>query len=223
MRRIVTSIVLLAAALGACGKSSSDVISPNAASIVALSGSGQADSVVATLHDSLVVKVSDQAGNPLAGATVSWIATQGGGSFNSNTSKTDASGRSAVTWVLGVTAGPQVATANVGSATPASFTATARPGAPTSLAYSGDAQAAPAGTVVAAPLLVLVKDKWGNAIPRVAVAWTVKTGGGSLSASSVVTDSTGRASVTWKLGAAGPQSATASKDSLSHTFTATAF
>lgn len=224
MRRIVSSsLLLVAAALAACGKSSSDVTSTNAGSIVALAGDAQSDTVVGTLHDSLVVKVLDQAGNPLPGAVVSWIAIQGGGSFNNSTLKTDAAGRAAVTWVLGVTAGPQVARATVGTLTPVSFTATARPGAPAALAYSGDAQTAPAGTALAAPLLIRVNDKWGNAIPAVAVAWKVTAGGGSLSAASVATDSTGQARVTWTLGAAGPQAAVASRDSLSHTFSATAF
>jgi len=223
MRRIVISLTLLAAALAACGKSSSDVISRNAAAIVAVRGGGQRDTVVGTLPDSLVVKVTDQAGAPLQGATVDWLATEGGGSFNSSSTKTDANGLTAVTWSVGVIAGPQIATATVGNVAPATFTATATPGAPASLSFSGDGQLAPVGTPVAAPLLVLIKDKWGNVVPGVSVAWAVNTGGGALSASSVLTDSAGRAQVTWTLGSAGPQSATASRDSLSHIFSATAF
>ena len=223
MRRIVISLTLLAAALAACGKSSTDLISRNAASIVVVSGSGQSDTVVAVLPESLVVKVADQSGAPLQGATVDWVATVGGGSFSSSSTKTDANGRTATVWNTGVIAGPQVATATVGNVTPATFTATASPGAPKSLSFSGDAQLAPAGTPVAAPLLVLIKDQWNNVIIGAPISWTVNAGGGSLSASSVPTDSAGKAQVTWTLGSAGPQSATAALDSLSHTFSATAF
>src|SRR4051794_27801100 len=64
---------------------------------------------------------------------------------------------------------------------------------------SGNNQSATVGTALDAPLVVSVTDVNGLAIRSVAVTWTV-SGGGTLSASSTTTDSTGRTQVTWTLG-----------------------
>lgn len=77
--------------------------------------------------------------------------------------------------------------------------------------FAGDLQTAAAGSALPTPLAVVVSDNFGNPISGVTITWTVTAGGGSMSAPSSVTDSLGRASVTWTLGSvAGAQLATAS-------------
>jgi hypothetical protein len=88
----------------------------------------------------------------------------------------------------------------------------------------GDAQVAPAGTLLPNALSVLVTDDQGDPAQGVSVTWS--TQGGSLSASTSSTGSNGQASVQWTLGPqVGEQLATASVDGLQGspvTFTATA-
>src|SRR6059058_5071151 len=73
---------------------------------------------------------------------------------------------------------------------------------------SGNNQSAPINTAVANPLSVLVTDVAGAPVANVEVAWSVVTGGGTLTSSSVLTNQNGVASVGWTLGSTvGSQSA----------------
>ena len=77
--------------------------------------------------DSLVVRVADQFGNPVAGETVAFVVTAGGGSVSPSSRVTLADGRAAARWTLGSTIGVvNTATATrTGLATPTvTFTAT---------------------------------------------------------------------------------------------------
>jgi len=99
-------------------------------------------------------------------------------------------------------------------------------GAPSTMtADSGDGQAATVNTAVAVPPVVLVRDLYSNAIPGVAVTFTVTGGGGSVTPiAPVATDANGRARVTsWTLGTgAGTNTLRASATGLTPvTFTAT--
>ncbi len=225
MRWTGTFLGLVAATLAAAcsGDGSGGTASGVPGAVTAVSGDAQTDTVVGTLPAALVVKVTDQSGNALSGATVTWAATAGFGTFDTTTTHTDATGQAHSHWTLGVTPGAQTATATVSGLTAVTFHATARVASPASIFYSGQGQVAAAGTRLAAPLLVQVKDKFGNPVPGALVTWTVLSGGGLLSAASVPTDTTGQSQVTWTLGSPGPQSARATApDSLSVTFSATA-
>src|SRR5689334_6526002 len=70
---------------------------------------------------------------------------------------------------------------------------------------SGDAQQVPLGQTEPAPLIVAVTAPNGDPMPGVQVNWGIVSGGGSLSATSSMTDQSGHASVTWTLGSSGPQ------------------
>lgn len=75
---------------------------------------------------------------------------------------------------------------------------------------AGDNQSAHVGRNLQKPLMVSVTSTLGVAVANVTVAWTVTTGGGRLSASSILTDAQGRATVYWTLGTVlGSQSAAA--------------
>lgn len=56
------------------------------------------------------------------------------------------------------------------------------------------------GQMLAQPIVVHVTDQNGAAFPNALVAWTVLSGGGSVSATTGVTDVNGNTSVMWTLG-----------------------
>ncbi|HEU4993640.1 MAG TPA: Ig-like domain-containing protein [Gemmatimonadaceae bacterium] len=88
---------------------------------------------------------------------------------------------------------------------------------------SGDGQVGVAGQPLAQPIVVHVLDQIGNSLANGVVSWTVLSGGGSVSASTTLTDANGNASVTWTMGAAGVNALRAAiANGASVTFTATA-
>ncbi|HEY6223457.1 MAG TPA: Ig-like domain-containing protein [Gemmatimonadales bacterium] len=75
---------------------------------------------------------------------------------------------------------------------------------------AGDAQIGPAGSALATPLEVTVKDAQGNAVSGVDVAFAAATGGGSVAPPSATTGADGKASTVRTLGpGAGAQTTTA--------------
>jgi len=191
-----------------------------------VSGNNQTAAVGTALADPLVVKIADQYGNPLVGVAVTFAITGGGGTLSPVSMVTNSSVQAQVTLTLGTTAGTVTVTATIsGVATAATFTATATPGSPASLAIvSGNSQTAIGGSLLPNPLVTKVADQYGNAVPGITVLFSVASGAGSLSSSSVITDSNGRAQVTWRLGSVGAEHAVhASAGTLpAVTFTATA-
>lgn len=89
------------------------------------------------------------------------------------------------------------------------------PTVPTQIdAVSGDGQTGRVDQPLADPLVVSVTDESGNAVPGVSVTWAAQ-GGGSVSATSTETGSSGRASVTRILGpTVGQQTTTATVSGL---------
>jgi hypothetical protein len=65
---------------------------------------------------------------------------------------------------------------------------------------SGDGQSAPVGTALPNPLVIQVSGPNGEPITDCHIAWTVTSGGGSVSSGLTTTGSDGRTFVTWKLG-----------------------
>lgn len=93
-------------------------------------------------------------------------------------------------------------------------------------AQSGDAQSNVAGAALAQPIVARVIARDGVGVGGVPVSFAVATGGGSTGSATVVSDTAGFASTSWKLGTtAGSQSVTVSAAGLGGsplTFTATA-
>ena len=129
--------------------------------------------------------------------------------------------------VTGVAAGTVTITATVaGVGGTANITVQAPPpvpGPPASIvAISGDTQNGTAGAQLPASLIIEVQDAAGVPVPGATVDWTTPDGG-SIVPSSGVTDSAGRLSVVWTLGPGlGPQTAVATVQGTSITFTFTA-
>jgi hypothetical protein len=75
---------------------------------------------------------------------------------------------------------------------------------------AGNGQSANVRHLLSNPLTIVANTPDGGVVPGVSVDWTVTSGGGTVSASSVITDAQGRASVVWTLGGvAGDQIVTA--------------
>ena len=162
----------------------------------------------------LVPSVTDQDGQPLDGADVSWT------SGNGQVATVSPSGL-----VTAVGSGTTQVTATAGSATAiAEVTVTQTP---TELQkISGDGQTGPAGATLAAPLVVQVNDAGGSPVQGRTVTFAVTDGDGSTGAGTAVTGSDGRASTTFTTGsvagAAQRVSVTVAGTALSAAFTAVA-
>ena len=128
------------------------------ATLTIVSGNNQSGAAGAALPNPLVVKVADSSGNPIAGVTVSFAVTAGGGSLGSTAVTTGSDGQAATAWILGTTPATNRATATVTGLSTVTFTATgtqapAGPGITTIagsnwvFSSAGTATSAPFGTV----------------------------------------------------------------------------
>jgi len=100
------------------------------ASVVRISGDAQSDTAGRALPLPLVAEVRDSFANPVPGVPVTWTVTDG--SILPTPDTTDASGRVAATWTLGLTQATPTATATTATAQ-TTFTATTLFGQPTIL------------------------------------------------------------------------------------------
>jgi plastocyanin len=180
-------------------------------------GNTQTDTIGATLGTAYAVVVRDETNTPVAGVTVNWSVTGGGGSVSAPLSTTDANGIASVQRTLATTAGGHTARARVTglSGNPVNFAATATAGNAVSIQKTtGDGgTAAPGGDVT---YTVTTQDAHNNPRNGVRVVWAVASGGGSItSPNPSTTGPNGQASATHRLGSsAGANSATATADTL---------
>jgi len=154
----------------------------------------------------LVVKVSDAGGvNPINGAVVVWSVTPAGAvSFLPATSTSNAQGLASTTPTLAanavgtitITAALTGAQSNLST----TFTLNANVQLTGLQKVSGDAQTAPAGQPFGQPLVVQVNGSTGQPVANYPVIFSI-SGPGSLSTSTVNTNSAGRAQVTVTAGA----------------------
>ncbi len=155
-------------------------------------GDGQTAYVGETLPDPISVGVVDQYDNPVSGATVQWVVTDGGGDVSPASTDTDASGAGA-DWTLGTTPGENRAEARSSGLQDVAFSAMAEAGPASAMTkVSGDGQMGAPSTTLASPLVVEVVDPYGNPVPEVTVEFTASAG--SVSPESEATDADGRAS-----------------------------
>ena len=209
-------------------------------SLTKVSGDSQEGLANTQLAAPFVVSVLDEDGAAIAGATVSFSVTAGGGtlssttdtnpctiesSTSSTTATTDANGQAATRLTLGSDAGTNTVAATVEGLEPETFTATAAEQAmPHSLTkVCGDDQEGTAGAQLDEQFVVLVSDEDGAAMAGVAVSFSVTAGGGTLSAATATTDANGRAATRLTLGSdPGTNTVSATVEGLeSVTFTAT--
>jgi hypothetical protein len=118
---------------------------------------------VGTIFRALVIEVKDQAGQPFAGATVTWNVTAGGGSLQLASSITGTDGTSSAQWTLGTQVGSNSVIAAVGSISPASFAATGIAGPLSSIAIVMPTPAPETGDMT--QLSAVGADAFGNPVP----------------------------------------------------------
>ncbi|MEP6763398.1 MAG: Ig-like domain-containing protein [Gemmatimonadaceae bacterium] len=164
-------LLLTGAFLASCGGSEGPT-DPGGTpgSIVVASGQAQTGTVGTTLSVPLSVTVRDVSGNVLPNATVSWDVSPGAGTTSSGATRTDSRGVSSVTWTLGTSAGTASVTAQVGGVNPATFTATALPGAAVVVVALPDVLSLGIGDTLTAT--GTARDQYGNEISGSTLAFS---------------------------------------------------
>ena len=165
-----------------------------------VSGHGQEGVAGAALAQPFVVEVRDQNGSPMAGTTVTFTVTAGGGTLSATTDTTDANGIASTSLTLGRQPGPNTVEATVDGLMPVTFSATGLAVARMLDKVTGDGQEGASGAALAEPLVVLVQDQNGDPLAGATVTFSVTAGGGTLSALTATTDAQGRATTTLTLG-----------------------
>lgn len=168
-----------------------------------VAGDAQTATVATALGGAIRVKLQDRLGSPVAGVAVSFTPAIGGGSMNPPTASTGSDGTASTIWTLGAGAGihaMQVVAAGVKDTVYFTATATAGPAA-VLVASAGNNQTAGAGTAVAIAPAVRVNDALGNPVAGIAVTFTVSSGGGTASGTTVTSNASGIATVgSWVMG-----------------------
>ncbi len=178
-----------------------------ATQIASNGGTGQSASVGTVVPIAPSVIVRDANNNPVAGVSVTFAVTGGGGSSTGNSATTNASGIATVgSWTMGTNAGTNnntmTATSGSLSGSPVTFTASATAGAAATIGINGgNSQSATVGTAVATAPSVIVRDANNNPVSGVSVTFAVASGGGSSTGNSATTNASGVATVgSWTLG-----------------------
>ncbi|HET7462951.1 MAG TPA: Ig-like domain-containing protein [Longimicrobium sp.] len=186
------TLMPLLALLPAC-KDGSGSRTPEHVDVV--SGNNQNVPVGTQPTQPLVVRVTDDNGQPLQGEQVTWSAATAGDAVTPAASTTDAQGQASAQWTLSGTLGAHTATATVAGLPPAQFTATRVPGAPAAVqVVSGNNQTVAVGSQPA-PLVVRVVDAGGNPLAGVQVTFASSVAGDAVAPNPAATDAQGQASV----------------------------
>ena len=213
------AVIAALALLVRCG--GSDLLLPSESSpttITKLNGDEQRGAVGAPLPDSVIVRIVDQRGTPVARQRVVFTPGQDaqGALVRPEAATTNSDGVAQAEWVLGPAAGGQSLTASVDGNEELSvtFQAAADPADASRVEEAGgNHQEGPAGSELADPLEVLITDRFGNPIEGVSVDWTAEDG--SVDPASTTTGPDGKAATVWTLASSvGSQTATASSDGL---------
>ena len=197
------------------------------ARVILAAGQGQTAEVGSNVPIPPSVIVQNDAGTALPDIAVTFTPGPNSGNVSATTVTTGANGQATLGgWTLGPVVGEQTLVASASSTASFTFTAQATPARVGRLEkHAGDGQIASVGGTVATPPAVKVLDVYGNAVPGVAVTFTVYNGLGSITGGNAVSDAAGIATVgSWTLGPfAGTQTLRASAEGASDVdFTATA-
>jgi len=165
---------------------------PVPSAIELLDGDNQSGPVGQALANPLVVLVTDDAGNPVEGVSVSWTA-QGGGSVSGSASTTGSNGRASTQRTLGPQPGAQTTQASVAGleGSPLTFTSTATDQPPAGgLAITTNPPVSALTGEVFAPEVqpvVVLRDDSGNPVADAPVTATIVSGGGTLDGTATAT------------------------------------
>jgi len=184
-----------------------------ATNIVYVSGADQHGIVNQTLYSALVVRTTDQYGNPASGVNVTFrVIEQAGvpgiGSFPGGVKvlnvTSDGNGLASTTYTLGKVAGKNMVQAASAGLQPERILFEVYGDADYAYSmekYSGDKQKMQMGKELLKPICVMVKDQYGNPAKNGVVTFRVTQGGGSIvEPQPVLSNSNGIASSRWVLG-----------------------
>lgn len=167
------------------------------AAIEVVSGDAQHGRVGKTLEKSVVLRVRDAAGNPVAAAPVSLRPREG--AVEDSTPVADSLGRVRVRWRLPGEAGPVRLVAELADgADTLSLTATAVAGAPANVTFDDADGPVTPGKRLPKPVTAHVTDVYGNPIAGAVVVF--RAASGTAVPTKVATDSKGVARTRWTLG-----------------------
>lgn len=222
--RVWGRAVPLLAAMVVAGCSQDGPTGPRIANLSIASPNPQSGPIGGLLPQPLTVRVLDQRQEPISGAVVSFAVTAGNGIIGAASDTSDADGYAQVTFRVGSSVGAQTVAASLPGQTPVSFLINAT-SAPASLVQivDGDAQSAQVGSELEKELVARVTDAFGNPKVGVPLSFAVTSGGGTVSAATVLTDQEGLGKIRWTLGiVAGTQLVSASTGAIPPvTFSAT--
>jgi adhesin/invasin len=195
------------------------VLTADVASTMALDAGDNQNVAAGTVVSILPsVRVSDQFGNPVAGAVVTFAVAGGGGSITGGAAPSNVDGIATVgSWTLGGSIGPNSLTATAAGLTgsPITFIASGVAGAASQIAIDGgNGQTVVAGQPVPVAPSAIVRDAFNNPVSGVSVTFAVATGGGQITGGAQTTNASGIATIgSWTTGT------TAGANSLSITST----
>ncbi|PYV99701.1 MAG: hypothetical protein DMG89_06805 [Acidobacteria bacterium] len=163
------------------------------------SGNNQSTTVFTALPFPLSVVARDRyTGQPRSGVPVTFSDNGKGGTFSSPVVITDSSGTATTAYTFSKIARTVQITASSPLFLSGVFTEKGTPGPPKWLvAYSGNNQSAPVNTALPAAIVAKVADQYSNGVPGIPVSFSDGGAGGSFSATTVITDSLGRARVNY--------------------------
>lgn len=169
--------------------------------LLVTSGGDQTAPAGGTLPAAIQVKaIQGYTNQPFPGVNVTFSDGGKGGSFNPASAITDSNGLVSTTYTLPKKTGTYTITATASGFGNLTTTATATPGAPTSLISGGGAnQTGAAGSVLPLPISAKVQDSFKNGVPGISVTFNDGGKGGTFNPPSAVTGSDGKASTRYTL------------------------
>jgi Bacterial Ig-like domain (group 1)/PQQ enzyme repeat len=177
---------------------SETAISGTVNKITLVSGGSQSGTVETCLSQPIIVAAKDAYGNLVANTAVTFSDGGLGGTFSANPVTTGSNGRASVTYTLPSKAASISITASVASplltVSEKSISST-----PASVNYvSGNNQSAQPNSSLTNPLVVAVKDQYGNLVVETTVAFSDNGAGGTFANNGVATTAgNGRATITY--------------------------
>lgn len=173
------------------------------ATFTVAAGNGQTANVGTALPTAPAVRAGRDDGTPIAGVSVTFSVTGGGGMVLGTPVQTGIDGIARPTrWILGAAPGANAAEARIVGKDPVTFQATGVQGAASSaIAASPTDQSAFFGNFVRSTPAISVTDGAGNPVAGIAVTFEIVQGDGQLTGATQVTGFDGRAQLNaWRLG-----------------------
>lgn len=178
---------------------------PSGGTVAALqiaSGNNQTDTVANQLPEPISVRAVDAAGNPVAGVSVAFVVTSGGGSVFVGSTTTSAQGLAFEHWTIGTSTSTlqrveaRATDGTNGAPLTATFSATAVADAPSRVKFLSVQPSGEVGEPLP-PVVAEANDRFGNPVGGATIVWTALTG--SVDRASSVSFDDGTAAAVWTL------------------------